>query len=311
LDAGELIDWQACRRRWSLSRSWLLRKWRAKVLADTLLRRGIAAISGGEDAVKVANGARLRLLELAVEPGLDMVREPYKVAHDWAALVEIILRYLGQRTIHKIQDEKLSNLFQLAVYTPTSWSDGERLHRWITVERWDSEALIRESHSWRTIGDIVAARMPMVLHAVEIGTQREGRRSSVWTRAWRHPAMRSLPIKFVKPADTTWKPVYFVDQNEHSAAEWVALAGRERAFEAAVHETVVACPPNGICEDILAQIKEEAVAMSKMNGATWQKLPMSRGACDLFYPCPYQNICYDTSRTPIAKMGLYVPRSKT
>jgi hypothetical protein len=313
IDAAQLSDWQSCKRKYLIGKKWALRKWRPKALADSLLRKGIWTLSQGGDPLRTAVAARTRLLEIAVEPGLDMVRDPYKVGHDYGALVEIILRYLGAAGVPKLMEPPYIPALEPVGPAGLDWrfrawaDEAGLLHRWITVERWDDDALHREAHSWWTIGDVVAARAPMVLHAIEVGSVRDGRHSCVWTRAYEHPSMPWLPPKFVKPPDTSWKPLYYLDQNRYNAGEWLALAARERAFEARVHELRIECPSERLCDEITSQIKTEQSFMAQLDG-DWSGLPMSRGACDLFYPCAYQQICYDTSRTPIEKMGLYVRR---
>lgn len=312
-DAAAITDWQTCERKWSIGRKWMMRRWRPKHLADTLLRRGIVAIAAKEDPVKVALAARRRLLEIAVDPGFDMVADPYKVAHDWAAVVEIILRYQAHVAIPL--------LYEPAVYTDAaekrksdwkfnSWADESgQLHRWLTVDHWDDEALHREAHSWRTIGDIAAARQSMMLHVFDVGQSHGGRHSSTWTRAYRHPVMTSLRPRFAKPQGSTYKPFYFVDQTEYSAAEWIAMARSERAFDSVSHVQIIDCPPDEVCQEVEKQITAIEGQMAAVAQVPWRQLPMSRGACDLFFPCPYQNICYDTARTPIDRMGLYIPRN--
>jgi hypothetical protein len=309
LDAASLIDFQSCRRKFLL-REHRLRKWRPKVLFDACLRRGVVQLSHGTDAPSVASAAKSQFMSVARDPGLDVVGDPYRLARDWCGMLDIVLRWLGQQSIPQLRDLDKKCLSTSILWNFQSWGDDTgTLHRWITVDSWDKEAMSREVHSWRTAGDMVVANAPMVLHVIELGQQRNGHHASAWARAYEHPGSSAFKWKFQKPEDTTWKPVYFIDQRRVNAEEWVEAA--KSALAGLTHEVPINVPNESVRRDTLNQIEGEAYQMQALTDAhaSWHLQPMSRGACDLYVPCPYQEACYSPETyVDVEKLGLYVKR---
>jgi hypothetical protein len=316
LDANAIHSWQSCKRKWLLERDWFLARFRPKQLFDSCLRRGVVQLSQQADSARVAIDARTRFLELAADPGLDMVGDPYRAAKDWCAMLDVALRYLGTTPIPVLHDPQPRPLSPFVSWKFGSWADDSgALHRWLTVDRLDADALARELHSWRTIGDVAVARVPMTLHVVELGPSRNGRHSSAWARAYKHPGLASLRIRFNKPEETAWKPFWFADQREYGVEEWLEIGQKQRAFEKLVREVPVACPTDAACLDVQAQVMLEAAEMRRLlgNGTEYQHLPMSRPACDTWYPCSYQEVCYSPAPqlVDIDSVGLYVRRKSS
>lgn len=195
--------------------------------------------------------------------------------------------------------------------------DSGTLHRWITVDRWDADELTRAMHGWHVIGDMVMARMPMVLHVIEIGQTRGGRRACAWARGWRHPAMPNLRMRFRRTDGqdfTGWKPVYLADMagGDEAVHTWVEQMWREGAAEPLMHHATIECPPDSTCENIVAQVLGEAGEMRRLRveraSSPWHALPMSRPACDQFTPCPFQSVCYSDRVVEVGELGLYQRR---
>lgn len=301
LNAAGLGDYQSCRRKYMLS-AWKPSRWRAKLLADACLRKGIVQLARGAKGTKVAADARAQFLLKAADPGLDMIGDPYREAKNWCALLEVVLRWMALQPLPQLKDVPPVKMDGFT-WQVSAWGDDTgMLHRWITVDSWDADALSRELHSWRTIGDICATGLPMTLHVIELGQRRAGHHSAAWSRAFCNPGLASVRWKFIKPEDTKWKPVYFVDQRKMDAEEWVAAAEQERALTKLSHDVPVALPQPEQVADILRQMGLEATAMRTLVG-DYSAQPMSRPACDLYVPCAYQQVCYSSDIVDLGKLN--------
>lgn len=316
VDALTMSEWQDCKRRYVLSRDWRVIKWRPKSLFDSCLRRAIFRISNGLHVEEAAMDARTEFMGAAANPGLDVFKsgiDPYKTAMDYCAMLDTVLRALSKLTLlclHEVKDLAITDSFVWR--TNVHSDDSGTLHRWITVDDWGDSDIARELHSWHVMGDICVNRVPLMLHVVEIGQVRNGRRASPWARAYKHPAMPGMHIRFRKVSGAElggeWKPFYLAD-NSHAidADAWVAIMEKEGVAQERIHHLNVNCPPDSVCVATVDQIINEVNAMQMVKGG-WSTLSMSRNHCDTFVPCPFQNVCYSEQVIDIRSLGLYQSR---
>jgi len=310
IDAAILTDKQSCLRKVNLSQSWRLSRFRPKTLFDMLLRRGILQLSASKPIEQVASEARAAFLEKAAEPGLDLIgRDPYQAAKGWISLLEAVLYGLARTQIPVLHDPLPAKLTGSTDWKFLSWADDSgQLHRWVTVDQLEQNTIFKEMHSWRTFGDLVMARTPMVLHFIVIGQQKElGKFSSAWCRTWQFPNFKNRYWLWNKPEQSGWKAVYRID-TDWTAEEWIDKAWEQKAIAPLLEDILVEEPPEHVRLDTLRQIAEEAVATKQTLAEDWRQLPMSRGACDLFLPCAYQNVCFCKDFVDIESLGLYSRR---
>lgn len=321
LDATLLTHHQSCARRPVLETDWYPRRWRPKTLFDLVLTRAILSLSSGTSAESCAETARVEFLERAANPGLDLEDgvDPYQQAKDWCVMYETILRVLAKITLLMVK-----TVGTVSLNSSTGWrgsslvDDTGTLHRWVTVDRWDADALSREMHSWYTFGDMTAFKSPMMIHAIEIGQIRKGRRASAWARGWRHPSLSNVNGVHFKHRDgssfTGWTAMHLADHVEYSADDWVDAMIRDRAGYALIHQANL----NALSESALAAATGQMLvlgheiqrAITERGSAPWNSLPMSRGACDSLIPCVWQSACYSENIVDLAATGLYTPREK-
>jgi hypothetical protein len=186
--------------------------------------------------------------------------------------------------------------------------DHSTLHRWITVDHWGEADLVRELHSWRTIGEMAATGLPMTIHVIEIGQNRNGRRSVAWARAYKHPTMANLGMHFKgkdPKAFKGWRHLYLADSKMDPDA-WAEQLWKEGAAQELLHDIRVKVPSEKQCAAIKREIVMEAQAMERVK-EPWSELPMSRNACDVYVPCPFQQVCY-TDVVNIGELGIYQRR---
>jgi hypothetical protein len=257
-------------------------------------------------------------MQAAANPGLDLTpHDPFTLAKDYCAMLDTILRTVGRHPIMMLKDRTPLNLSPALSWRFLAHADDSgTLHRWITTDSWKQADLARELHSWWVMGDIAAAEAPMVLHVVLIGRIHKGRRASPWARGWKHPAMPSLRMRFVKKdgeALRNWMPYYLADDRDNDPDAWVEQLEREGVTGMLMHHIPVNPPPPEICRQTRTQIIQEALRMQELvverASTPYDALPMSRNACDGgLVPCPFQDACYMTKPTDLASMGLYQNR---
>jgi len=315
VDAASLTDKQTCIRRFLLNSEWRLARWRPKLLFDVLLRRGILELTKQKDVAIVAADAKAVFLQRAADPGLDIIgKDPYQASKGWTSLLESVLHGVAKTVLPVLHDPDPARLTSEIDWKFLSWADDSgTLHRWVTVESWDDDTISRELHSWRTFGDLVMSGCPLVLHAIVLGQNRNARFLSPWTRAYVHPSIPNVHWKWVKPEDTTWKPVQLLDQNKLDVDEWIDEAWKQGAIQPLLQDQQVELPPENVVRDTKYQLIREASDMMRLieERRPYIAEPMSRGACDLYVPCVFQNVCHSPEPVDLTQLSLYVPRKAT
>ena len=315
LDATLLTTYQSCRRKFILNSQWRSLRWRPKALFDACLRRAIVQISSGADPVAMATEAKAAFMQTAAEPGLDVLGNPFVIARDWCVMLDTILRAIGKLTLLCIKDVASVRLNSQFSWSPLAHQDDSgQLHRWITVDSWSDDDLMREMHSWYVTGDIALTRMPMMLHVIVIGRMYKGRRASPWARAWQHPGIPTLRLRFKHFEN--WKPVYLADRpGDEDADSWVEQLYKEGVVPSLMHHVMVNVPSVAVCIDTQQQVMLEASAMRDLLNdtslASYRAVPMSRPACDGMVPCHFQPVCFNDKLVTIDSLGLYKERESS
>jgi hypothetical protein len=314
-DAASITDKQTCTRRFLLNTEWRLSRFRPKLLFDLLLRRAILQLTKQADVAQVAADAKSIFLQRAADPGLDIIgKDPYQASKGWCSLLESVLHGVSRTVLPVLHDPAPVKLTNDIDWRFLSWADDSgTLHRWVTIEAWDADAISRELHSWRTFGDLVMSGCPLILHAIILGQNRNARFLSPWTRAYVHPALPNLHCKWVKPAETTWKPIQLVDQHRLDVSEWIDQAWAQGAIQPLLQDQQVDLPSELVVRDTKYQIVREAADMSRLleERTSYLTQPMSRGACDLYVPCLFQSVCHSPELVNISSLGLYITRKSS
>jgi hypothetical protein len=296
LDAQSFTTFQRCKRWYVFREQYLPERWHPKVLFDSCLREAIFLLSNGEDPKAAANTAKARYMSTAADRGLDVIgMNPYRVAQDYTAMLDTIIRGLAKTELMCVRVDSGSPVS----WSLSSWTDDTgTLHRWVTLAKWDEDAMAREAHSWATVGDMAVADAPMVLHAIEIGYQKNGRHGAAWSRAFKHPSLHNLKPHFRRRDGKNfqgWDPIYLADDSRTDVDAWVNQAWEEGALEPLIHDIrwKMLSPENRA--NTLVQIEQVTEEIKSLDGKDWQDVPMSRPACDGFIPCAYIPVCYGGS----------------
>lgn len=314
LDAASLGEWESCRRKYLLSQAWRPLRWRPKALYDACLRSALISIVQDHlPAAAAAADARAAFLQSAANPGLDITTDPYLAARDWCAMLDTTLRALARAGLPpQLKVAPPVRLNSRVEWAPLAQFDGQSLHRWLTIDHWSESNLARELHSWRVMGDVAITKLPMVVHVVEIGQVRNGRRASPWVRGWKHPTMPSLPMRFkgkLPGAFKNWKPIY-MDEARVDAYAWVEQMEAEGITKDLIHQISVKVPSDAQCAMVVRDVLSETIRIQEVTEerTPWDALPMSRNACDFPLPCPFQYVCYGDGLVQIENLGIYQAR---
>lgn len=283
------------------------------MLFTATFRRAVFAMSNGKGAVDAADGAKAMFMQEAANPGMDLPHgaKPYMIAKDWCALLDTSVRAAGRLTLLTVTETPEVALTEHIHWKPRAWRDDSgQLHRWIVTDAWNEDDRYRELHGWHTFGDIAVTECPLMLHVIEIGQARGGRRASSWSRGYRHPGLPHLRMRFKKGDGSElngWNPVYLADGHEGTPEGWVDQMVAEGECERLMHHVTINVPPVHVCEETRAQIISEATVYERATRTKWYTHPMSRGACDHWVPCPFQPVCYTEKLVRPEDIGTYRP----
>lgn len=316
LDPTTLAHYQMCARRSALESRWRMTKWRPKVLWEKYLRMGIEMLSGVNSPVispfitnkpwqleTVAREMKSAFLGQCASPGLDLSpgANPFIIAKDWAIALELVLRTASRTPLLTLNPVASAALSPSVSWRVSSTADDSGvLHRWLACDRWDRDELSRQAHGWWVFGDMAATRRSMMLHIVETGQIRNGRRDSCWTRGFRHRFAPNLPLKFKRPTDakqSDYVSEYLADSPAREAESWVSSLISDGLASQHIQHVLLECPSDEVCADTVIQMLTVArdidrLATDSHAGELWSSLPMSRSACDGMVPCPWQSACY-------------------
>jgi hypothetical protein len=320
LTASSIVDLQSCPRKTLLSADYEILHLRPKQLLDACLRKGILAISRGEDVAATVKQMRMEFLQAAANPGMATPTgtDSYKLAMDLCAMLDTILRAAARMGLPHLGEHPGIKLNSGITWQPLAFTSADGLHRIVTIDRWSEADLVRELHSWFVAGDMATTGLDMTIHVIEIGQSRNGRRASAWARGWRNPVMKNANrIRFIHKDGTSfkgWIPVWLADERDLDVDGWVGAMFKEGAAQRLWHTIPVAMPTEAQRAETMRQILGEgaraSVLISERGSAPWSSAPMVRAACDgLGVPCGWQGACYGNGND-LVSIGLYIVREK-
>lgn len=317
IDATSLTEFQTCRRKFIFSRQWRATRWIPKMLLDSCLRQGIYELSKGKSIEDVRIEATTRLFATGANPGLDIPgHNPYTIAQDLAAILETVLTALSKKSLPPMTPIESKAINDNLEWVFLAYEDDKgNLHRYVTVDRFDDNRLSQEMHSWYVFGDVCMSRKPMFLHFIEIGQLRDGRRHTPWARAYQHEYIANR-IKFQRKGNKklqgeAWKAVFLADSSVLNADSWVESMEADGVIDTLIHDCEVNIPSMDHIQNCRRDIKTEATQMQEWIRSIQNphRVPMSRHACDMPYPCAFQPACYSPIiDVDIRSLGIYKPR---
>jgi len=151
------------------------------------------------------------------------------------------------------------------------------------------------AHSWKVLGELITRKAPVKVTAVAIGSSKEGRRYSAWTRGFTHPQSRQL--RFRKRDGTTftgWNPVWR-DETRIATEDWLKQMKADGVLEELVQTRTLSYNPS---DQRLIRAAKDSQYIEQHLPTTEADAPMRRAACDdiLKGACGFQSCCW--SPTP-------------
>jgi hypothetical protein len=291
LSAPLLTNLQRCPRLAILNEGQAERRWYPKVLFDRCLRAGILSLSQGNGN---ATGFAVEMfLKAAKSPGLDTGRDPFTIAQDYIAMLQTILEAISRETILALKPGPSIIIDTDLIWTCVCFQDDTgTLHRWATIDKIEEPAPSSELHSWYVSGDMLAARVPMVLHLIEIGNQRHGHQHTPWCKAYKHPAVAgrfAFQKQDGRPLQGDWKPVWFQDSTANNAKDWVDMMERDNVR--LIRHLQLKQASEKLCARNVEHVRQEAARLEALP-EDYRELPIFRPACDKPYACQWQWKCY-------------------
>jgi len=258
-------------------------------LMHALYRALEAGLTSELDPEKAASN---EFLALAAKPGLDIEGpDVYNIAmHNarLAGIVSVALRS-GGSAWKRIPP---TGFWESACYDS---GDGNP-RRVVLVDHWGASRQTVEATSWRTIGELVSLERPILLTAVEIGTTRQRKRISPWTRAWRHP--RNKVCRFRKRDGEEsfggdWEPVWREDC-ELKTKDWLDLMEKDGCMDA-IQTSRIALPQRP--ERYLAEMK-------RLSGEMGSEAMRLAGCNDrMSGACPFIQVCHGAKEADPLRYG--------
>lgn len=320
--ASDLTALQRGDRRYLIESRYRYRKWYPKALFGHVMREAIFHLSQGTAAESCADSATAAFMSAAIDPGLDVSGiNPYPLAQDFCAAIRTILEYLSRTTLmslHAVPDTVVEYNGTLTPWTFMSpMDDTGALHRWVFVDHLSDDMLYHHSRAWETWADMCVAPSMCWLHMIAVGSTREGRRQSPWSKCYSSPSIANL-FKFRRKSGElqgNWRTVYFADAKANQANKWVDLMMGEEV-PATLVRTVGLPEPRK--EERQAFLERDLMTLTErmldLTDCDPFQLPMCRASCDTPFPCPHEQVCYSKapSISALESTGLYarLPKRK-
>jgi len=202
--ANKLRSLDFCARREFLERSWE----RAALHPTQILHRALEHGLESEES-DPGQAAGDHAMTLCVNRPIETDSpDLLSIAEHVAALADMIIYAVRADNPPWVHPENAQ--VEDKVWKSGAFLNGNRLRKLITVDRWPEEGNLSILHSWAVQGECSIYGMEMDLLIAVVGSRRDKKWHSAWTRGWEHPVSREL--RFQKrdgePFGPTWERVW-------------------------------------------------------------------------------------------------------
>lgn len=293
LSAESLSDIETCERRAIWGQEWELEK----LHPTKMLYRAIEQAMTQTERPDRGEFAGEIVMELCGDRGLDVNQSYnlYDVGLHHAVLADILTTYLCSRpeAPWRVPEKTKGNHH----WTPSAFlsASGDYLVRPVIVDHWSDERKMAESHSWATIGNMVAYKLPMVLEVIVLGASRAGRRYSAWSTGLLHPRNRKLRFQKksrVKQPDygfaDSWKKVWREEYATISREEWIAAMDEDGMMTELTRRIDVNLPSPLRLGELSDIVERKGEAIHRLSGIPYP----SYSGCWWPRPCPFSRCCF-------------------
>lgn len=289
--ADLLTSYETCDRKGHWSYDWQ----RRRLDPTTVLYEGIRAGLTENARDDYGNVAGERVMELAVDPGMEMP----------------VSRYLHESVIHHAT---ASDIITSAIrkprtapwgvpgppvgadWTPSAFLSQEGHLRAITLATsWSDARHWAMVRSWRALGEVAMYGFPMTMVVVILGAHRDGRRNGPWTKGFLHPQNHKL--RFRKKTKVThetfsdkWQAVWREDRDEIETKVWLQAMLEDDILRDVLFTVEIPVPEKPEVQRIRDMADKKLERLAKL--ASRANLPeASLSVCDR-PPCPFKGCCW-------------------
>lgn len=291
-----LTEFERCPRAAYWSATWE----RYKLKPSQMLQRGVHAGLLESERKDFGQAAGEHLFSLAVEPGIlsDQHDLHSEVVH-LSALADIVTSALRKPT-----DGSWRVPETLPTWTPSCLMspDGAFLRRVVFVTSWSIDRQHSICRAWSSLGPVCHYEIPMQILVIVLGSHRDGRYHSFWTRGLRHPVSRQLRFRkktdLANPFKQSWLAAAREDYDEISTQDWLNAMLSDGVIQDCCFNINLQVPEREARKRItdLAERKLEKIARMKI-------IPdQSLSICDHPVPCTFRSPCHAMTE-PSGKYG--------
>jgi hypothetical protein len=178
--------------------------------------------------------------------------------------------------------------------------NGEALRRVVCVSSWSDDRSYSLCRSWGSLGAVCLYELPMKIAVVLVGSHREGRYHSHWSKAVLHPVNRK--IRFRKKSEgkfkESWISIWREDRDEIDTQAWLQAMLDDSVLQDSTFIVDLPVPAKDSREEIvkLASRRLDEIYQTK-------QLPDRQlSTCDWPTPCSMRSPCHSGAE-PSGRFG--------
>ncbi len=179
---------------------------------------------------------------------------------------------------------------------------GEFLRRVVLVSSWSKDRHYGEARSWYSLGEVCAYGIPMQAVVVVIGSFRDGKYHSAWSKGLRHPINKGLRFKrknyIGKGFKESWAEIWREDYDQISTQEWLDKMFDDDIMQDLCFRVDIPVPEEANRQMIVDLAKRKLGRIYSEKELPEQKL----STCDFPIPCIHRNHCH-AGQEPSGRFG--------
>lgn len=296
MNADLLADIESCDRRGLWAQSWQAQK----IYPTKMLYMAIEQAMTQTERPDRGQFAGEVVMDLCAERGID-TRHPnrYDVGLHHAALADLIVTYLSSQPEAPWTLPGVSTLG----WEPSAFlaANGTQLVRVILVDHIDEERQKAETHSWHSLGNMLAYELPMSLEIIVLGQSRSGRRHSAWTTGLLHPRNRKLRFQKkskIKQPDygfaESWRKIWREEYAQIDRDQWLQAMREDGMLDELTRKVLVNLPGKARLDELRAIVARKEQGLRKLSGMP----DPSYSGCWWPRPCPFASCCFGQKEQP-------------
>ena len=176
------------------------------------------------------------------------------------------------------------------------------LRRIVLASSWSDERHYRECRSWKSMGPVCAYGLPMKIAVCVLGSKRDGKRHSHWTKGFAHPLNRHIRFrkkhKVAEGFKDSWRQVWREDDDKFSTEQWLQSMLNDGVLEDVCFSVDLPVPDPPMRQKILDLAVRKLDRVEK----TTELPDFQLTNCD-WPPCAFRGHCHK-GEPPSGRFGL-------